>query len=512
MPASRQQRASLGAGACLLASAIALAGLSSAAAGESASAAAVAPSAKSPQKDAKGKDSKRDKLREANRRQKRPNVIVVMTDDQENSMTGLSNTARLIGSRGTTFNNNYVSFPLCCPSRATFLTGQYSHNHGVTSTELPNGYNGLNHANTLAVWLRSSGYRTGMVGKYLNGYGIDDGIPEPTTDAKAIPPGWSEWYALTADKDQRRYRYRLNENKKIVKYKTGAKNYVTDVLSGKAVDFVSRNAPKPKPFFLWFNPTAPHGEAGRPFGALRNPTPAPRHLGRFEGSIRPRTPNFNEEDVSDKPLLVQNTPELSAAEILDIDNRYLGRVESLLSVDEGIKRLFARLRKARDLGKTYVFFTSDNGLLMGAHRLVLKNYMYEEDARVPLMVRGPRFPVGVVRDQLVSNVDLAPTIVELTGAAPGLTMDGRSLLGPASSAGTGTGREILFENTGGDAGIRKGDFVYIDRGTDLHELYDLKTDPFQLENLITVPAFNAKQAELEARLDQIRKCAGASCP
>ncbi len=455
-------------------------------------------------------------LRDRNRRQRQPNVIVVMTDDQDVSMEGLSRTVRLIGGSGTTFSNSYVSFPLCCPSRATFLTGQYSHNHGVVEASLPNGYNGLDHTNTLATWLRGAGYRTGMVGKYLNGYGVNDGIPEGAKDSKEIPPGWSEWYAFVSDTDQRRHNYKLNENGKLRRYGKGKRNYVTDVLTGKAVDFVSEHAPKPNPFFLWFNPTAPHGEAGRPFGADRNPTPARRHYRLYEGSYRPRTPNFNEADVSDKPSFVRTTPLLGSEEILDMDQRYRGRVESLLSVDQAVKRLIARLRKSRDLGKTYVFFTSDNGLLLGAHRLVLKNYLYEEDTRVPLLVRGPRFPRGVVRDQLVSNVDLAPTIVELTGVTPGRTMDGRSLLGPADSAAAGIGREILFEHTDGDGGIRSGRWVFIERVGQIDELYDLQADPFQLENRLGQPVIDpsdqAMADQLAARLTQLKKCAGSSCP
>ena len=317
-----------------------------------------------------------------------------MTDDQNESMEGLASTQSLLAGQGTTFRNSYVSFPLCCPSRATFLTGQYSHNHGVFTTELPNGYNGLNHANTLPVWLRSSGYRTAMVGKYLNGYGIDDGIVEPTIDALEIPPGWSEWYGLTGGLEQRRYKYKLNEQGKIRFYKAGARNYVTDVLSSKAVDFVDRQAPFPKPFFMWFNPTAPHGEAGVFPGALRDPAPAPRHLGRYEFASAPRTPSFDEADVTDKPPSVRTTPKLTVEQIADIDRRYRSRLESLLSVDDAVRQIVGRLKKTGDLKRTYIFFTSDNGLLLGAHRLLFKNYIYEESTRVPLIVRGPAVPQG----------------------------------------------------------------------------------------------------------------------
>jgi arylsulfatase A-like enzyme len=513
MPARGESRAPTGRHGRLVAIAAAVAAIAASLAPASAPAA--------PKGKAKGDKPSKEKLqkqREANRRQKRPNVIVVMTDDQDASMEGLSRTVRLIGSAGTTFSNSYVSFPLCCPSRATFLTGQFSHNHGVRTSSLPGGYNALDHTNTLATWLQAAGYRTGMIGKYLNGSGVNDGIPEPVKDAKQIPPGWSEWHSFVSDSDQRRYRYKLNENGKLRRYGKGKRNYITDVLNAKAVDFVEENAPRKKPFFLWYNPTAPHGEAGRPFGADRNPTPARRHYGLFEGSFRPRTPNFNEADVSDKPSFVRSTPQLGSADVLDMDQRYRGRVESLLSLDQGVKRIFTRLRKAKDLGKTYVFFTSDNGLLLGAHRLVLKNYLYEEDARVPLLVRGPKFPRGVVRDQPVSNIDLAPTIVELTGATPGRTMDGRSLLGPANSSAVGLNREILIEHTDGDAALRSGDgWVYIRRVGQIDELYDLRTDPFQLNNqlyvdFLTPGVDDVKAAELGARLEQYERCAGSSCP
>ena len=211
-----------------------------------------------------------------------------MTDDQDNTLQGMDSVGSLLSAQGTSFANSYTSYPLCCPSRATFLTGQYAHNHGVRTSDSPQAYNSLDGSSTLAVWLRRSGYRTAMIGKYLNGYGVNDSALEPVTDAKEIPPGWAEWYALTAGSDQRRYQYKLNENGDVRFYGHGPKNYVTDV-NAHAVDYVKRRAPRPKPFFLWFNPTAPHGEAGNLFGASRNPTP-PRATSACTGtrSIRAR--------------------------------------------------------------------------------------------------------------------------------------------------------------------------------------------------------------------------------
>src|SRR5918996_5899736 len=166
---------------------------------------------------------RRERLRERRRRnakQKRSNVIVIDTDDMNvNEMSVMANTLRLIGGRGTTFRNSFVSYPLCCPSRATFLTGQYAHNNGVVNDQQ---YVLLDGTNTLAVWLRRAKYRTAMVGKYLNGYGV--------FNRREVPPGWTQWFALTGSTDQKRYRYKLNENGKLRNYRNGARNYVTDVL------------------------------------------------------------------------------------------------------------------------------------------------------------------------------------------------------------------------------------------------------------------------------------------
>ena len=208
-------------------------------------------------------------MRRENALQKRPNVIVIDTDDQNVSdMFVMPNTLALLGGRGTTFDNSYVSYPLCCPSRATFLTGQYAHNHGVLTDQR---YGDLDSSNTLATWLRQAKYRTAMVGKYLNGYG--------RFNLREVPPGWSEWYALTGGTEQKRYKYKLNENGKVHRYARKAKDYVTDVLSSKLNDVLKRWTRNPKPYFIYFNPNAPHGESGTPYWSTRDPEPAPRHLG-----------------------------------------------------------------------------------------------------------------------------------------------------------------------------------------------------------------------------------------
>ena len=516
MPSRRHQGLRVGAAACALAAAAAIAAPSPvpAAAPDLRSTAPSASDAAGERAESAQSRSKRARLRRANRRQKRPNVVVVMTDDQDNTLRGMDSVSSLLSARGTTFANSYTSYPLCCPSRATFLTGQYAHNHGVLSSDSPEAYNSLDGSSTLAVWLRRSGYRTAMVGKYLNGYGVNDGnFLESVPDAREIPPGWAEWYALTGGSDQRRYGYKLNENGDVRYHGFGPKNYVTDVLASHAVDYIKRRAPRPKPFFLWFNPTAPHGEAGNLFGATRNPTPAPRHVGVYGNAIYPRTPNFDEEDVSDKPEFVRGKPKLTPSEIIDVDRRYRGRMESLLAVDDAVKRIVNRLRKTGDLHKTYIVFTSDNGLQLGSHRLLFKAFLYEESTRVPLVIRGTGFPAGATRQQPVSNVDLAPTIVQLTKARAGLTMDGRSLVPFAADASIGTGRELLFEsNQTSSFALQRDGYIYIRHDSGEEELYDLAADPFELESLHASGPHLALKAQMAMRLDQLRACSGLGCP
>ncbi len=177
-----------------------------------------------------------------------------------------------------------------------------------------------------------------------------------------------------------------------------------------------------------------------------------------------------------------------------------------------MKRIISRLKKARDLRKTYIFFTSDNGLQLGSHRLIFKSYLYEESTRVPLIVRGPRFPAGVVRDQLVANIDLAPTIVDITKAVPRLTMDGISLIPLAANPSAAASRDILFESYDLNSfGIRDGRWQYNQYENGDEELYDLAADPFELNSSTATPTLTVTEAQLRARLAQLKTCAGASC-
>ncbi len=472
--------------------------------------AAPAPAAVKCDKACQAHREKLAQLRRQNKLQKRPNVIVIDTDDMNaTDISVMRNTLSLLGAHGTTFRNSYVSYPLCCPSRATFLTGQYAHNHHVLTDQR---FDDLDSSNTLAVWLRRAKYRTAMVGKYLNGYGV--------VYPRQVPKGWTQWYALTGGTEQHRYGFRLNENGKVHHYGRKPSNYIDYVLDSKVNAVLKQWTVSPKPFFIYYNPNNPHGESGTPYWSTRDPEPAPQYLGAFGDITAPHPPNFDEADVSDKPDLVREIPHLTDAQLADIDRRYRGRQESLLSVDDEVKRIFGLVRKYGDKRKTFFIFTSDNGLELGSHRIEFKNFLYEEGERVPLIIRGPGFPVNATRDQLVANIDLAPTIISLTGTTPGRTMDGIPLLPLAKNPAEAANRDILFESPDiGAYGIRRGPWKYNlwDNGDE--ELYNLDDDPYELTNLLydppgpvaPSPQDIALASQLKPRLEQLRTCNGASC-
>jgi N-acetylglucosamine-6-sulfatase len=445
----------------------------------------------------------------------RPNVIVIMTDDQTvESLRVMGNVKTLLADQGTTFDSSFASFSLCCPSRATFLTGQYAHNHGVLGNAPPEGgYAKLDSSNTLPVWLQHAGYHTVHVGKYLNGY--------PGSNRTHVPAGWTEWYGSIDPSTYQFYNYTLNENGRLVTYGSDPASYQADVYSRKAVDAVRRLAPAAAPFFLSVAFLAPHSGGPRESDDPRNfptPVPAPRHRNRFVSEPLPQPASFNEADVSDKPLGIRNRPLLNAQAIANVTENYRQRLESLLAVDEAVAAIVAALRETGELEQTLIVFTADNGFLHGEHRVPSgKVLLYEPSIRVPLILRGPGIPRGGRVSELVANVDLAPTIVDATGAAPLRTMDGRSLLSLAEDPGRRTGRDVLIERgPGGNnqqifAALRTPRYLYAEYSNGDRELYDLVRDPDQLTSLHADPAHEALRTELAGRLAQLRSCAGAAC-
>jgi arylsulfatase A-like enzyme len=437
----------------------------------------------------------------------KPNIVFILTDDLDSrSMDILPRLPTLLTQAGLSFPRYYVTHSLCAPSRASILTGQYTHNHRVLYNLGPQGgfpgFHGRGlEASTVATWLKAAGYRTALIGKYLNDYAT--GAPQ-----SYVPPGWDEWRAdLTAELDLRYYNYSLNENGTVVRYGQAAQDYSTDVFAGQAVDFIRRAAGDEKtPFFLYLAPHAPHKPA----------VYADRHAHEFKGGGAFRVPSFNEDDVREKPAFVQNVQHLNHREIQLLDELQVSRLRSMLAVEEMVDRILQALIASGRLENTYIFFTSDNGLEMGEHRLAArKNVNYEEAIKVPLVVRGPGVPAGQSRPHPVLNIDLAPTFAELAGATVPDTVDGRSfapLLGGTPPGPESWRKEFLVEYYDADvsAGVRSEDYLYNFLESYEVELYDMRVDPYQLHNLKrhVDPAFLDPFAR---RLQELLACRAASC-
>ncbi|HEX9653472.1 MAG TPA: sulfatase, partial [bacterium] len=433
-----------------------------------------------------------------------PNIILILTDDQDiESIAFMPHLQALLIDRGMTFTHYFANVPLCCPARVSTLRGQYAHNHQVLTNRSPDGgfekFRDLGHeSSTVATWLQDAGYRTVLIGKYLNGY--------PAGNQTYVPPGWDEWYGLVSGLY---VNYQLNENGQVVAYDSRQQNYETDVLTRKATDFIRRMAPV-APFFIYLVPNAPHAPI----------TPAPRHQNEFAGVMAPRPPSFNESDVSDKPAWVQNLLPLTADDISQIDEDYRERLRSLLAVDDMIRSIVDTLAALNELDQTYIFFSSDNGFHQGDHRIVLgKNTTYEESIHLPLIVRGPGVPAGEVQPRLASVIDLAPTFAELAVAETPEFVDGRSLvplLNSASPPGSWRTAVLVEHWVNRDEGIpefqglRSSSQIYVEYDTNEREFYDLQNDPFELEN-VHATTDGALLAQFAARLDSLRQCAGADC-
>ena len=466
-----------------------------------------------------------------------PNIVFILTDDLDYDSAQLLPTVRSeLIDKGTSFENAFISDSLCCPSRSTILTGLYAHNHGVKSNNPPNGgfpkfaSEGLEQ-DTIATRLQQSGYETGLFGKYLNHY--------PGNDTTHVPPGWDDWQAWgdtwgesegekknakkgnteasseggeggEGESGAEYYGYRLNENGKSVSYGNSTGDYITDVLSSKATDFVQRAASDSKPFFLYFAPTAPHGP----------PVAAERHQGAFAGEEAPRPPSFDEEDVSDKPPWIGDMSRFSSKDEANIDELYRERLESMLAVDDMVGSLIKELEAEGQLENTFIFFASDNGYLLGQHRIQDdKRYPYEESVRTPLFVRGPGVSAGSKIENLVVNTDFAPTFAELAGTSspPG---DGRSFVPLLQGQDPSSWRSaVLLESFGQNnkkrdlpayEAIRTETQKYVEYATEDKELYDLQADPHELDNAYE-SADSSEIADLKRRLDALKSCAGEGC-
>lgn len=446
----------------------------------------------------------------------KPNIVVLMTDDQTlDSMSVMPQTNRLIGGEGTTFTRSFVNYSLCCPSRATLYTGQYAHNHGVLGNGPPlGGYTRLDKSNWLPLWLQAAGYRTMHVGKFLNGYGR---LSSPTE----VPLGFNDWHGTVDPSTYSFWNYTVNENGTLRTYGAAGEPeyYSTDFFARRANELIAAAAPSDQPFFMSVAFLAPHaGQPREPDDPAGQSTPAvaPRHVNAFSTVALPQPASFNEADVSDKPALMQRRPLITPQVAGAIQENYQQRLESLLAVDEAVASIVDGLEATGELDNTLILFTSDNGFFQGEHRVRQgKLLVYEPSIRLPLLMRGPGVPAGERQGQLVTNADLAPTIVDAADARPGRSPDGRSLLDLVDDPGVQWGRELLLEG-GNNSGLtytalRNYRYKWVEHGNGERELYDLETDPDELTNRSVDPALASVRFAMAERLAALRKCAGSSC-
>lgn len=429
----------------------------------------------------------------------RPNIIVIETDDQRYDLLPYMQkvTSRIVY-QGIKFNQAFATTSLCCPSRSSFFTGQYTHNHGVWGNFWPDGgVRKFNDTSTLATWLKDAGYTTSLIGKYLNRYGIET--------PPYVPPGWSDWHAFTASDAARPktwyYNYGLSDNGTETMYGESANDYSTDVLRDKALNFVKTAQ---RPFFLFFTPFAPH----------LFPTVAPRHEKTCDSLTFRRPPSFNEANVSDKPTWVSSKPLIEPQMITQIDRANRLEVCSLKAVDEAIDAIMTSL--GTELNNTVVIFTSDNGLLWGEHRIRGKNAIYEESIRVPLAIRYPKMiKAGTKNNNLVLNIDLPTTIAELAqvnipSSVNGKNVNGKSLVPLFSNPAAPWRNDFLIEHYMGDGapssyGVRTAQYKYVELNrTGEKEFYDLIADPHELVNQIRNPKYATTSSQLSTRLNELR--------
>jgi N-acetylglucosamine-6-sulfatase len=442
--------------------------------------------------------------------------VVIMTDDQTAaSLAGMQNVNGLLAADGTKFEQAMDSFPLCCPSRATNLTGQYAHNHGVLHNNPPfGGFIQLDSANVLPVWLQSAGYRTMHVGRYLNGYEAKHGIP----------PGWTDWIGMPHSAAFNYVTWKAFDHGVLRTYPDAEHpgEYLTDFQTRRSIELIDDASPGDRPFFLSLWYTAPHrGAPHDPDDPSRpgTPSPAPRHRDAYAGVRMPRPPSFNEKSMYDKPQVVADRPRLSPTFAAGVEENWRQENEALMAVDEGAAQIVEALRRNGELDNTLIVFMSDNGFMHGEHRALAEKVLpYEESIRIPLVMRGPGVPGGRVDRRLVGNVDVTPTILDATDVVPGRVQDGRSLLELLADPGGEWGRDILIENGNGAngvpayRGIRTYRFLYVEhRTTGEYELYDLENDPFQLQSLDGHELYAKVQRDLKSRLRELVSCVGVDC-
>jgi N-acetylglucosamine-6-sulfatase len=414
-----------------------------------------------------------------------PNVLLIVTDDQPTGMVKrmqtLDHAPGFVG-----FNSYYDNNPLCCPTRATLLTGLYSHHTGVETNLVAQRFDD---SSTLATWLHDAGYRTGLFGKYLNEYPWGRG-------AGYVPPGWSDWSAFTPDAAY--YDYTLiGEDGSRRRYGHAPADYSTDVIAAQTDAFISRSAQSGSPFFAYFAPYGPH--------APRIPAPRDRHA--FAGASVKLPKNFNRV-AKHAPKWWAHRPKLDTDEQREATR---DQWRTLQSVDDAIGRFIKTLKRTGAYENTVIVFLSDNGYSLGSHRNPWKDCAYEECIHLPLMIRWPGHTGPARIDALTGSMDIAPTIAQLAGVTPPGRVDGESLVPLLQGTQSSLDRPILLRHVQYPHvapsfwGLRTERWTYVtyDRSGE-RELYDDKGDPHQLRNLAGEGRYRDVVSELQSTLDRLR--------
>lgn len=453
----------------------------------------------------------------------KPNIVFVLTDDLSWDLVDYMPNVRQLRAEGVTFDNYIVTDSLCCPSRASILTGKYPHNTGIyKNTGDDGGFLAFRargqEQQSFATALAAQGYRTALMGKYMNQYN-----PLTVRDAAGrpyVPPGWTDWRGV--GNGYPGYGYRMVRDDRVVRRGHRARDYLTTVLRRDAVGFMRSAVGAGQPFMLELASFAPHTPA----------TPAPRDRGRFARVTAPRGAAYDEQDLSDKPAWLRGHGRLTPGRQARIDDLFRRRVRSVQAVDRALGKIRRELRALGVERDTYVVFSSDNGFHMGQHRLTPgKLTAYDPDIRVPLVVAGPGVPAGTVVDEVAENVDLCPTFSELGGAAVPASVDGRSLVpflrgqpapvdwrqaalvehrGAVTSPADpdfpmrGSGNPPTYE------ALRTRDMLYVEYADGERELYDRRVDPEELDNIAGEQS-PERLARLSAQVAAMRTCVGVGC-
>jgi N-acetylglucosamine-6-sulfatase len=444
----------------------------------------------------------------------RANIVFVLTDDLSRDLVRFMPQVQALEARGMTFDNYFVSDSLCCPSRSSIFTGDFPHDTGVFTNAGADGGIGAflahgDESRTFNVALQQAGYRTALMGKYLNGY--LQGPNRSPVPGTYVPPGWSEWDVSGYGYNE--YDYPLNENGVVHRFGHGPQDYLTDVLARKAVGFIDQSAGSRRPFFLELATYAPHF----PY------TPAPVDAGAFPGLKAPRPPNF---DVlpSDPPRWLAAHRPLRPAQLRRIDQVFRLRVQDVQAVDRMIGAVQAALSANGMLRNTYIVFSSDNGLHTGEYRLAPgKLTAFDTDIRVPLVVAGPHVPLGATTRAVAANIDLAKTFTDIGGTT--LASDGHTLMGLLSGhAPVGWRNAMLIEHHGPATSIadpdaqtrpsgnpttykamRTPDFLYVEYRDGEREFYNLTQDPNELHNIVAT-LMPAQLRRLHRELRRLKVC------